>query len=131
MFIETASEAKYLLDLLEQHPSIIHVYYQYPDTHPTENKPIALFVNVLKKNYIASFGHPDLINTSDEYLNMIFKTGGSKVIFDRKKLLYNVSEIKNSIDAYVCSYLDIKYEMTLTPSLKYKDVRSVAIMKLL
>jgi len=132
MFIETPHEAKSLLGVLETNSSVVHVYYQYPDMHPSENKPLALFVNVLGKSYIVSFGHPDLIEMPSDYLNMVFKTKGTKFIFDRKKLLYHVSDIRNAVDARVCSYLDSKTDLNLNPtSQRYADVRSVPIMIIL
>ena len=132
MFIEPPHEAKMLLDALETNSSIVHVYYQYPDIHPSENKPLALFVNVLGKNYIVSFGHPDLIEMPLAYLNMVFNSKGTKFIFDRKKLLYHVSVIRNATDGWVCAYLDSKEEIDIDLSLqKYTDIRSVPIMVIL
>tara|TARA_B100001093_G_scaffold227326_1_gene217835 strand:- start:2135 stop:3421 length:1287 start_codon:yes stop_codon:yes gene_type:complete len=132
MFIENPKEAKELLILLNQYPSIINTYYTDPNTHACKNLPLLLMVNVNDKYYIVSFEHPDLITISHEFINLIFKTNGTKTIFDRKRLKYYVDDIKNSIDAKVCSYLsnkhDIENEYTEN---RVKDFRSVPVMVLL
>ena len=73
--------------------------------------PLVLMVNVDRKYYIVSFEHPDSTNIPVDFLNLIFKSTGTKLIFDRKKLKYHVNEIKNSHDAMVCSYLSSKLEI--------------------
>ena len=42
---------------------------------------------------------------------MIFKTNGSKIVFDRKKLLYYINNTPNLVDYSVCAYLDSKIEL--------------------
>jgi len=132
MFIESPNEAKELLSLLDCNSSILNLYYTYPNLHSHKNKPLALFVNVKKKFYVISFNHPDSMNIPSEYLNVIFKTLGNKIIFDRKKIQYHVNTFENSTDALVCSYLSNKSELNNEYNHnRLKDLRSVPIMILL
>ena len=72
------------------------------------------------------------MNIPSEYLNMIFKTLGNKIIFDRKKIQYHVNTIENSTDALVCSYLSNKTELNNEYNhSRLQDLRSVPIMILL
>lgn len=132
MFIENPTDAKNLLSLLNEHSSIINVYYTKSNTHVCKNSPLVLMVNVDRKYYIVSFEHPDSTNIPVDFLNLIFKSTGTKLIFDRKKLKYHVNEIKNSHDAMVCSYLSSKLEIDNNYlESKVTDFRSVPIMVLL
>lgn len=131
MFVETPTDAKKLLCILEKNRSIVHLYYQYKNVHPSKNKPLALFINVNGENYIVSFNHPDLVRVSLQYLNMIFKTSGSKIVFDRKKLLYYTDNPSNLVDYSVCAYLDSKLELDTDIGTRCKDNRSVPIMLIL
>ena len=92
MFIENPTDAKNLLSLLNEHSSIINVYYTKSNTHVCKNSPLVLMVNVDRKYYIVSFEHPDSTNIPVDFLNLIFKSTGTKLIFDRKKLKYHVKK---------------------------------------
>lgn len=132
MFIENPKEAKELLILLNRYPSIINTYYTKPNAHACKNSPLLLMVNVNDNYYIVSFEHPDLITISHEFINLIFKTNGTKTIFDRKRLKYYVDDIKNSIDAKVCSYLSNKHDIENEyAENRVNDFRSVPVMVLL
>jgi hypothetical protein len=129
-FVETATEAKKLVDLLDANSCILHVYYQNNNIHPVDNKPLALMAKVNEDYYIVSFNHPDSIKISEEYLAMIFATNSEKVIFDRKRLLYHVSDIKNAVDGLVCSYLNSTEVLEVSYPSRSHDFRSIPIMKL-
>ena len=49
MFIENPTDAKNLLSLLNEHSSIINVYYTKSNTHVCKNSPLVLMVNVDRK----------------------------------------------------------------------------------
>lgn len=129
-FVETAIEAKRLLVLVEENPSILHVYYQNNKTHPSDNKPLALMANVAGEYYVVSFNHPDSIKISEDYMNMIFASKSEKIIFDRKRILYYVTDIKNAVDGWVCSYLNSMETLEVNYPSRLDDFRSIPIMNL-
>ena len=132
MFIETPEQMHELLKLMRMHTSIINLYYTHPTRHPSLNDVLGVFIYVNKHTYVISIRHPDAIHISDKILDVIYASPGRKIIFDRKRIKYFVKEIKNGIDAKVCSYLNFKESIDTEFNITQKnDLRSVPIMILL
>tara|TARA_B100001057_G_scaffold221112_1_gene221494 strand:- start:4888 stop:6180 length:1293 start_codon:yes stop_codon:yes gene_type:complete len=133
LFIESNSDLEQLNKLLGSEQFVVHVYDLYKDTHPSQNKPLVMFLKQIKTNnyYCISFAHPDAIVASEKIIKLVMCSDSKKFIIDRKRLMYYEADLKNCVDIKSCMYFDKMINLSDEIDERCKDTRSIPIMKYL
>ena len=133
LFIESKSDLAKLNNLLGAGQCIVHLYELYKDTHPSQNKPLAMFLKHTNDNehYCISFSHPDAIHASEKIIKHIMQSNCNKFVIDRKRFMYYESDLKNCVDIKSCMYFDNMITLSDEIDERCNDPRSIPIMKYL